>query len=98
MQRDPVFFYNVPGNVNYREDLPLDVIVNSIQNYVTRGYWWSRDPDGQLVFNANENALQDSVYITTDPDGTPVINYDPDLATEFSYTPEDSSIRTKRYS
>lgn len=75
--------FNVPGNVNYTTDLPVDTILNSAQDERLRGYWLDRDEDGQLVIEFDQTG-NDLAVADVDPDGTNVIVYD-ELSQSFFF-------------
>lgn len=75
--------WNVPGNMNYLPDVPLDVVLNATTDYMLRGYWLEYDPDGNLVFVSNQNN-SDGLLIEPDPDDVDVIVYGVNT-TEFKF-------------
>jgi len=61
--------FNVPGNADYSEDLPLDVVVQSTSNSPA-GRTLIYDKDGYPVFVLTSS---EEFVRATDPDGTAVL-------------------------
>jgi hypothetical protein len=91
-----VSLWNYPGERKYDWTDPLDVILQSQQDYFLRGYWLARDVDGQLCFVSDQKpATEATGRIATDGYNEILIK---DGATEITYDTEDSIMEIERYS
>jgi hypothetical protein len=75
--------WNVPGNMHYQPETPVDTVLRAVTDYMLRGYWLAYDLDGNLAFVSNQNNA-DGVLIGADPDDTDVIIYGNET-TEFEF-------------
>lgn len=87
--------WNVPGNVDYSPEEPIDVVLRADADERLRGYWLEATEDGRLALVVSTEGADD-VFLDYLEDGTPVIRVqgEPD---EFFYDGNET-IRVRRYS
>lgn len=90
------YLWNVPGNIDYQKDNPLDLVLRSKDDYKLRGYWIEYDRDGNLAF-VSLNTGSDNVEVDLADGDDPEIVFN-DSTTELEYYEEYSLVRMVAYS